>query len=72
MILDLQERPGEFPSQRAGIGPQGADRGIGNVTRFQLAVRGAVDAGSLGHVGQCQPLPFSLGPKSEIVNYEFD
>ncbi len=55
MILDLQKRAGKFSSQRAGVGPQGANRGIGNLARFQLADRGAVDAGSLGHVGRVNP-----------------
>ena len=47
-----------------GIGPEGADRRIGNLTRLQLTDRRAVDPGPFGHIREAQTLSLAFAAQA--------
>ena len=47
-------------SESLGIGPEGADRRVGNLVRLQLTDRRAVDPRPFGHIREAQPLSLAF------------
>ena len=70
-LCDYFESPCQPPPQSLGVGPEGADRRVGNLACLQLTDRRAVDPRPFGHIREAQSLSLAFAAQARQGRDQF-